>query len=415
MTYVEFFDKDDVKNIGSCLVHVPDQVVLIGANRSVMLEAADRYARILSEHGYPDVAFFVEVMDASRHPAESRMSAILDRLEQIVVQYPDCVFDLTGGDELCLAAIGMLSERYPAAHIQMHRMSISGGSLIDCDMDGQVVSETDCLSLTAAQQILLYGGAVNERETPAWDMTDPEFLADIERMWDVCRFSRAWNAQIAALGIMEELSQNTDGGLTTSASCAELKQRDSDIFIRGVLDELQSERLLTYSLTDDVITVTYKNEAVKRCLTKAGQVLEMKVYKTALEAKRDTGERIYNDVRNGLCIDWDGAFHDEMSSVCDTENEIDVVMMYGLIPIFVSCKNGHVDVSELYKLQTVAARFGGELVKKILVAPALSEDTSVSALFFKQRAEDMNIAIVKENLYHADVAQWRKIVSSFWK
>ena len=43
----------------------------------------------------------------------------------------------------------------------------------------------------------------------------------------------------------------------------------------------------------------------------------------------------------------------------ETKNEIDVMLMRGVVPVFVSCKNGAVKMDELYKLDTVAQRFGG--------------------------------------------------------
>ena len=41
--------------------------------------------------------------------------------------------------------------------------------------------------------------------------------------------------------------------------------------------------------------------------------------------------------------------------------------MHGLVPVFISCKNGSVDSGELYKLNTVAERFGGKYAKRVLV------------------------------------------------
>ncbi|MBQ3004644.1 MAG: hypothetical protein IJD88_01815 [Clostridia bacterium] len=67
----------------------------------------------------------------------------------------------------------------------------------------------------------------------------------------------------------------------------------------------------------------------------------------------------------GVVIDWDGKLHDENTEkVLDTENEIDVLMMHGVIPVFVSCKSSSVDSNELYKLNTIAEKFGGPYAKK---------------------------------------------------
>ncbi len=60
---------------------------------------------------------------------------------------------------------------------------------------------------------------------------------------------------------------------------------------------------------------------------------------------------VYDDALNGVVIDWDGEFHDEeVEDLYDTENEIDVLLMHDIVPVFVSCKNGIVTSEELYKL-----------------------------------------------------------------
>lgn len=102
------------------------------------------------------------------------------------------------------------------------------------------------------------------------------------------------------------------------------------------------------------MTITYKNEQVKKCLNQAGQALEMKVYVTA----------------NGL-IDADG------------------------VPVFISCKNGIVTADELYKLSTVAERFGGQYSKKVLVVTAL-ESLGEAGNYLRQRTKDMNIRLIED-------------------
>ena len=96
----------------------------------------------------------------------------------------------------------------------------------------------------------------------------------------------------------------------------------------------------------------------------------MKVFLAALEAQENDGTKTYNDVMNGVYIDWDGDISTDQNGY-DTENEIDVIMMHGMVPVFVSCKNGYVDKDELYKLNAVATRFGGKYAKKVLVATSL--------------------------------------------
>ena len=92
-----------------------------------------------------------------------------------------------------------------------------------------------------------------------------------------------------------------------------------------------------------------------------------------------------DDCRIGVHIDWDGVIHQSRGD--DVLNEIDVLSLYKNIPVFISCKNGHVDQHALYELETVANRFGGKYAKKILV---VTKPLSHSHLL---RAAEMEIEV----------------------
>ena len=54
------------------------------------------------------------------------------------MEYSECHFDLTGGDELAMAAIGIIYERFGGKGIKLHQYNIKTGAVYDCDMDGRV-------------------------------------------------------------------------------------------------------------------------------------------------------------------------------------------------------------------------------------------------------------------------------------
>jgi hypothetical protein len=71
----------------------------------------------------------------------------------------------------------------------------------------------------------------------------------------------------------------------------------------------------------------------------------------------------------------------------DTVNEIDVLSLRGVVPTFISCKNGTVNQMALYELETVAERFGGKYAKKVIAAPQGLNETHAL------RAKEMKIEI----------------------
>lgn len=89
------------------------------------------------------------------------------------------------------------------------------------------------------------------------------------------------------------------------------------------------------------------------------------------------------DCLTSVTIDWDGDDDissnvkylydaDDPSSTIDTTNEIDVLANFGLVPYFISCKNGKFTSEELYKLNSVGEQFGKGYSVKIIVATILT-------------------------------------------
>lgn len=62
---------------------------------------------------------------------------IVDTLSAIVGKEDSCSFGLNGGEDLLLAAMGIVFERYRGRkRIEMHRCNIRSGDVSDCGGDG---------------------------------------------------------------------------------------------------------------------------------------------------------------------------------------------------------------------------------------------------------------------------------------
>jgi len=99
----------------------------------------------------------------------------------------------------------------------------------------------------------------------------------------------------------------------------------------------------------------------------------------------------------------------------DVENEIDILLMHGVVPIFISCKNGiKVEPEELYKLQTVARRFGGPYSRTVLIAPVVGDNDYTLNLC--NRAKEMGVHVIGgAAIRQADDDQLREWLSNLWK
>lgn len=384
MTYIEFFDTQAVENIGSCLISAPERVILIGYNKKVLQRHAQRYHDFFLKRG-ENIEFLFQSVN------RNSLSDIVELLSDIVEEYEDCVFDLSGGEDLMLVAVGIVYHRYRDRGIQMHRLNLRSNMLYDCDCDGVVIPIKHLPVLSTEEIVSLWGGKViyeDERAatTRCWDWGD-EFQEDIRAMWRICRKNvRDWNAQMDTFAFTDTVSPTR------------------------IVDELLKGGLITAMEQSDTLKVCYKNEQIRKCLTKAGQVLELYITLLAMQAEDKNGDPVYNDVCTGVFIDWDGGEPD--SEEVKTENEIDVIMMHGLIPVFVSCKNGNVDMDELYKLNTVAERFGGRYAKKVLIANALGAD-SLFTYHLRQRAKDMKITLI-ENIQYLSEKEIQAKIEKLW-
>ena len=398
MTYVAFFERDVLENLCTCLALAPDKVILIGDRRQPIGLHAERYEELLRARREA-VEFEAVCVD------KDDIRDILEALERIVREEPECAFDLTGGGDLFLVAMGIISERHKDRHLQMHRFNIRNNTVYDCDLDGVVTVGNSVPQIGIREMIYACGGDVVSDEdsvfgTHEWDWSD-EFYDQLFTMWDICRENvRKWNVQIGLLGILDYCREDPDGGLTASARTSCLRNYmasqgwslDDDMdpdFLRllwraGLVEE--------FSHTEETTAIRYCSDQVRRCLTNAGRVLELMVCAGAMACREPDGSPTYQDVMTGVTICWDGAYSGDGNGY-DTLNEIDVMMIRGMVPVFVSCKNGDVNPNELYKLNTVAARFGGQYAKKVLIAAALDpERESVRSL--RRRAEEMGIRMV---------------------
>lgn len=420
MTYIEFFDKTAAENISACLSCPPKRVIYIGDNSKLMKKHIANYEQVFSARGQKIEFLFKTV-------SNSNLDNAVALLTEIVETYRDCVFDITGGDEMLILALGIVYAKNPDKNMQIHKFNLRSNAVYDCDKDGKTIYK-DAPALSVDENIRIYGGkvaygTVDESKTYQWDLT-PDFLRDVALIWSVCRSVcrvsvRRWNWQICIFEAAEIVGAHGEDPLTTVASLSAMEQylqqhKMNYRFFYAIISRLLKYGLLTYyEDTETTVTIAYKNEQVKKCLTKAGQALEMKVYITAKGILDKNGSPVYSDALQGVVIDWDGEFHDESTeNDYNTENEIDILLMHGVVPVFISCKNGTVTSNELYKLNTVAERFGDRYAKKILVTTSIS-DFGDQGMYLRQRAKDMNIKII-EGVQNMEDAALGKELGGIW-
>ncbi len=411
MTIVEFYDKVAVENIASTLLCSPDKVVFVGDNEKRMRKSIEIYKNVIAERN-------LNVEFEYRKISRNNLSGCINVLSDIVENNDDCVFDIEGGEELYLVALGVIFEKY-GKRIHIHRFNIHTDSLVDCDADGNVCT-TVSASLSVDENIRIYGGRIITSDEVEggmydWDFSE-DFVKDIYLMWMLCTENTGrWNSRIGCISKL--CAESRQGDALVFASSMEIittLMKKNSSYVEQFLSLLR--KLETYGLIrnlfydDNALAFVFKNEQVKRCLTSAGRLLEVFVAVTALKAVDKKGNHLYNDVRTGVYIDWDCTAAPEFGT--DVANEIDVMVMKGMIPVFISCKNGRFDVDELYKLYVVAERFGGKYARKVIVASE-SIENSANGRYLKARAKDMGIRFI-DDIGTMPQAEIEKEFRSIW-
>ncbi|MBE6666392.1 MAG: DUF1887 family protein [Ruminococcaceae bacterium] len=396
MTIVEFYDKTSIENIASALLCKPDKVIFVGNDSKQMEKSKRIYEDILRSRG---IATQLECKSVSRN----KLQDIIAYLESVIKTNEDCVFDLTGGEDLYLVAVGMLMEKYKGK-ISSHRFNLQNEKLLDCDMDGNVCA-TGSFDISVEENINMYGGEVvrdssREQYTYEWRFSK-DFIDDVEAMWEICKGDSnrnevaLWNIHTETLGEIykdfgdpNSLDFSFDVNVAKSALTHKKKEY---VLIPSLLYKLQNKRLISSLSIGETVSFRFKNEQVKKCLIVAGQVLELIVAIKMRALKDKDGSPLYHDVKVGVVIDWDGRYGvDEIRTI----NEIDVIAMKGMVPVFISCKNGKFKSDELYKLNTVTTRFGNAYAKKVLVTSQLERLEDRREL--KARMIDMGIRCIDD-------------------
>mgnify|MGYP003308298610 CR=1 FL=1 len=237
MTVVEFFDKVSIDNMVSCITMEPDKIIFIG-DKKTMNKYKEHYERFLRRK---KLDIELEYVNINRNS----ISNVVGILEKIVLEDDYCVFDLTGGEDLVLVAMGIVYERYKdEKQIQMHRFNISTGSIFDCDSDGIIPYEGEP-EITVEDNISLYGGTLmrnSKYDTHLWHLTD-EFVDDVMALWHLCKRNPGrWNAMINTVAAVISLDSG-ENGLYLTASRTEIankmkKKGQEFAWVEDVADEL---------------------------------------------------------------------------------------------------------------------------------------------------------------------------------
>lgn len=386
MTLIECFTQSHMDNMAACLRLRPEKVIFVGTAEE-MSAPVKRYREVLRWRGQ---ATKVE----TENVAGKDVGQICKALYGLIRQEQECVIDITGGDEPVILAVGAVLVnlgREDFQRVRVEKYDHRTGVVRDC-IHGNKPVGSKILNITVEELIALHGGSIY----PEAIRPSEEFTLDrLNELWEIASGDpRKWNEAVAWLNEFESRADSKQQ-VYIPLYCllgriSRLEEKEEAV--RALLDRLDECGAVINESTPTALAYTYTSTLARYCTLKAGNVLELK---TLLEgqAALEGGAPMFRHCRMSVSIDWDGEIH-KSREVADTRNEVDVVLMHGSTPLFISCKNGGVEEVELYKLNEVAERFGGPYAKKMLIVTDLNRGKGNKA--FEQRAWDMDIFLVTD-------------------
>lgn len=389
MILIECFSSSHIDNINACLRLHPQEMILIG-DTDAMCDPIARYEALLQQRNQ---ATKITPYDIRRKDLPDLCVA----LHQLLQADDSYTIDLTGGDELVIMAVGAVLSRLDHAKrstIRIEKYDHKEDVVRDCVHNNQIIC-TNSVQLTVAELVALHGGCLH---TGGYQPPSYHHPRDIEGLWQLAsQDPKQWNDQISLLNRLERgCRAQQQIHKTVSSQRETMKDFDeSEPQLRALLQELDRRGAIQDQSSRDSFRYSYHSPLLHQCTAKAGNVLEIKTLLEGRQVKHN-GAPYFGECQMGVSIDWDGHIHKPSEDVSDTRNEIDAIFIRGTTPLFVSCKNGHIDDSELYKLNTVAQRFGGLYAKKMLIATDLDQKDASADRAFSQRAWDMDIFLVED-------------------
>lgn len=377
---VEFLVNEPIENVITSLHFEVDKTIFFGFED--VIEKQKRVAeRFLLKHcGVKEVRFY----PVSRTDFGAVQNTIRKRIAQEREQGNQVFFDITGGEPMIMVAFGMLSEELCAP---VHFYDIPGDRLMELNaVKGRSISKCAArqrMEFDLDKYIEMQGGVINYRLNKALHAAEnKDFEELMPGLWKVSNDNAAcWNS----FSDMLKRYSNTEYGLTVELSektvqnhMKESKNLNSPGRLSRLLEDCSCEGLLEQVNYDGRgLFFKYRNAFVKECILNTGSILELHTY---MEEKADS-----TDCLVGIHLDWDGFIRERGGE--DVLNEVDVLVLHGFVPTFISCKNGHVGKEALYELEAVADKFGGKYAKKVLVATRELTRTDAN------RAKEMGIEV----------------------
>ncbi len=360
---VEYFDGDNLDNCISLACEKYGEAVYfyfpgdISPRSGQYLAAATAFARKMTG----SEPRFIRIDEPT---PEAVIRAARERLPDDGSEYH---FDITGGSEIYLLAVGVICGMRLYRNISVRRYDVRRGEAVFSYPAG---AGGRASPMKIPELLSLFGAAAGEG-SGAPDASE----ATVLRYWDALRnIPHLWNR----FAMQKQIFRTVNGSAAVLKRVNEGRDGPGRVYEALRRAGLAGERV---ALTEDGkeyegFTIDPSGGALA-LYAKAGRLLELYAYYTAFR----TGA--FADCKTGLQINLPSDPTPDLPG-----NEIDLVLSAGTYPVFVSCKNTAVSNEALYEIKSLSAFYGGKYAKPVILS-GLDQTPGTRA-----RAESLGIGFV---------------------
>ena len=372
-TIIELYDREPIENLLSSVIFQPENVVYITGRDAPDAHRRQAMERALQKHAPGTRVHFLAADAAS-------VSSIFDAFRTAVARYLDCVFDFTGGRDLMLLSAGLFCQ---AHEVGGFFIDLPQGRFVDIFRAHALKKQFRMPRFSISDVLEAAGGSMQRHGHFIEAAETQEMETLLLRGWEICRQNQSeWGGHISYLQhVTRAATQEDEHALSIHAkrtirvNAQHTVRANTDIL--RALERAGLIEALKIGKAD--LSFRYPNAVLRGYLTNYGIWLELFAYITAKRMD------YFDDVGTSIVIDWNG-----QGLRHSTQNEVDLILVRGITPIFISCKAGLPDALALDEIKLLSYRFGGILSKSVLLTA--SHFSPSNALY--QRARDMDIKVI---------------------
>ena len=369
-TLIELYDERPIDNVLGTEMFRPEEMVMLCppevVSEKAIKESLNRY---FDHRGCPVKLTIVPVSLLDAANVEKQLRKILETHE-------DCAIDISGGTDASLFAAGAACGDTPVFTYSRRK-----NAFFEIQNAPFARSLPCSVTLDARSCFLMAGGTLLPGREDNEKLKDR--LTQIDLLYSVFRkYRKIWRKQI---GYIQSISSPEPGALRAEGPKTTKVDHGRVTADAGMLKELGSAGLIRdLQVREDSVSFMFPDEMIRFWLRDIGSVLELQVYSACLAAD------CFDDVVISAVVNWEGGTTQRNA----VTNEIDVVAVRGVQPVFISCKTSDIRTESLNELAVLRDRFGGKGSRAIIVTSA---PATRNRALMRMRAAELNIEVIELN------------------